>query len=135
MLQRPGSAGLLSRAIALLLLEGVALTLVFVMHLLAIAFVDVPKTEIMLIFSAVTFAMLLGLVFSEIPGGDEYTFTRLGIATFCRTGLPLLVVMAVWKYSMCSLKLQPIFLVVVFYAVGHFGGMILSTLPLRSPPV
>ena len=133
MLQRPGRVGLFYRAIALLLLEGIALTVVVVLNLLKACFTDVPLIEIGLIFAAITFAMLLGLAFAEFPSGEAYTFTRLGLATFCRTGLPLLVVIAISKYSVCSLKIQPIFVAVVFYAVGHFGGMILSTLPLRTP--
>lgn len=135
MLQRPGRVGLTYRSIALLMLELIALALILLFHWLGIFLADVPPVEIILIFVAIMFAMLLGLVFAEVPSGDEHTFTRLGLATFCRTGLPLLVVTAIWKYSVCSLKIQPIFAAVVFYAVGHFGGMILSTLPLRSPPV
>ena len=134
MLQRRGPVGLIFRALTLLLLEGVALGAVLLCHYLEFSLTAVPARELLMIFAAITFAMLLGLFFSEFPTGDQHTFTRLGAATFCRTGLPLLVVMAIWKYSVCNSKLQPIFAAVVFYAVGHFGGMILSTLPLRSPP-
>lgn len=134
MLQRRGRVGLIFRALALLLLGGVALAGVLLCHFLEFSLADVPTREILLIFAAITFAMLLGLVFTEIPSGDEHTFTRLGLATFCRTGLPLLVVVAISKYSVCTLKLQPIFAAMVFYAVGHFGGMILSTMPLKLPP-
>lgn len=132
MLQRRGTTGLWFRAVALLIAEGIALTLVTGLRWVKICFTEVPTSEVGLIFAALTFAMLLGLAFTELPAGDRHTFTRLGLATFCRTGLPLLVVIAIWKYSMCSLKVQPILMAGVFYAVGHFSVMILSTLPLRS---
>lgn len=135
MIQRPGRAGLCFRALALLMAEGIALTVVVLLKLFDAGFVEIPMTEIAQIFVAVSFAMLLGLVFAEIPSGAEHTFTRLGLATFCRTGLPLLVVIVIWKYSVCNSKIQPIFAAVVFYAVGHFGGMILSTLPLKTRPM
>jgi len=133
-IQRRGLTGLSFRAIALLIIEAIALTLVFVLRWRDFYFSDVPANEVGLIFAALAFAMLLGLVFAELPTGDEHTFTRLGLATFCRTGLPLLVVLAISKYSVCLEKAQPIFVVVLFYAVGQFSVMILSTLPLRSRP-
>lgn len=133
LLQRRGVTGLIFRTIALLLLEGVALGAILCCRLQGFCLIDVPTREILMIFAAIVFAMLLGLVFSELPSGDEHTFTRLGLATFCRTGLPLLVVVVISKYSVCEESMQPIFSAVVFYAVGHFGGMILSTLPLKSP--
>ena len=133
MLQRRGMIGLTCRAIVLLLLEVVALAVVLYCHLQEYCLVNVPKSEILAIFAGIVLAMMLGLVFTELPSGDQHTFTRLGLATFCRTGLPLLVVVAISKYSVCDEAVQPIFAAVVFYAVGHFGGMILSTLPLKSP--
>ena len=135
MLQRPGRVGLIYRAIALLLLEGLALGVVMFLQLLEACFTDVRTVKVALIFAGITLTMLLGLIFTELPSGDEHTFTRLGLATFCRTGLPLLVVIAIWKYSVWQFRTEAIFLAVVFYAVGHFGGMVLSTLPLRTPTI
>ena len=132
MIQRPGVVGLFSRVVVLLLLEGITLGAIAWLRWMNYSLVDVPLMEIVMIFAAMTFAMSLGLVFTEVPGGIEHTFTRLGLATFCRTALPLLVVFVIWKYSVCSLKSKPIFAAVVFYAVGHFCSMILSLLPLKK---
>lgn len=116
----------------LLMIEGIALAAVLVLHLVNYYFADLSIGDYGLIWLAITFAMLLGLVFTELPTGDDHTMTRLGLATFCRTGLPLLAVIVIWKYSLSSSKLQPIVAAGVFYAVGHFSVMILSTLPLRE---
>jgi len=116
-----------------MMIEVIALTAVLVLHWLNQYFVDLTIGESGLICLAVTCAMLLGLVFTELPTGDQHTFTRLGLATFCRTGLPLLAVIVIWKYSLSTSKVQPILAAGVFYAVGHFSVMILSTLPLKAP--
>ena len=116
-----------------MMLEALALTAVLVLHWLDQYFVELLVGESGLICLAITCAMLLGLVFSELPTGNEHTFTRLGLATFCRTGLPLLAVIVIWKYSLSDSRVQPILAAGVFYAVGHFRVMILSTLPLKAP--
>ena len=131
MLERRGPVGLGFRAMTLLMIEAIALTAVVVLRWLNQYFADLTIDETGSIFLAITFCMLLGLVFTELPAGDKHTFTRLGLATFCRTGLPLLVVIVISKYSLSPSKVQPIVAAGVFYAVGHFSVMILSTLPLK----
>ena len=126
LLKRSGWLGLLSRAAAVI---GLELTALLVMLLLArqdIAFEALGLSQMAALFAVITFAMVQGLVLSEYPRGDDHTFLRLGMATFCRTGLPLMVVAAIAKYSVAEIKPSAIFFVCVLYAVGHFGSMILS---------
>ncbi len=118
-----------------MLAEGIALALIVALKFLEVYFAEVPLIEIVPIFITISFAMLLGVIFTELPSGADHTFLRLGLATFCRTSIPLLVVAVIWKYSVCDSKVEPILAAIVFYAVGHFGGMILGTLPLKQRPI
>ena len=78
-------------------------------------------------FLVVLFSMVVGLFLSEYPQGDDYALMRIGFATFCRTGLPLLVVLLVARYSDPSFtsKTMMAFLI-VFYAVGLLTSIGLS---------
>lgn len=83
---------------------------------------------------AISFAIAMagGLFFSEYPRGDELALARMGLATFCRTGVPLVVILLIERYSNVELLEHGILIVVLLYGVGLFSSIILSLLPLRE---
>ena len=89
--------------------------------------IEVPSRFLLAMFLVVLFSMVVGLFLSEYPQGDDYALMRIGFATFCRTGLPLLVVLLVARYSDPSFtsKTMMAFLI-VFYAVGLLTSIGLS---------
>ncbi len=107
-------------------LELVVLACVTALSWAGIAFTTVPMERLVGLCLIISFAMVQGLVLSEYPRGNDHAFLRLGLATFCRTGLSLMAVIAIAKYSGAASKKEAIFFVAVLYAVGHFGSMILS---------
>ena len=70
--------------------------------------------------------MVVGLVLSEYPRGVDFAVFRLGFATFCRTGLPLVVVLLVARYSVAAFGGETMAFLVVFYAVGLTASIGLS---------
>ena len=120
-----------TQIISVILLELTVTGIAFLLWKNGWAFGAMRAQALWAISMIVTFAMVQGLVLSEFPRGDDNTFLRLGLATFCRTGLPLIGVIAIAKYSAGDKREQAIFLVAVLYAVGHFGSMILTGLRYR----
>ena len=75
-------------------------------------------------------AMVLGLFFGSYPPGDENAMIRLGLVTFCRTGIPLLVVLVALKYATgldTALKYM-----LFMYMIGFFSSLILEVLKLKQ---
>jgi len=63
---------------------------------------SLPGKVLLAMWLIVLFPVGLSVVFSEFPRGSDWIMFRLGIATFCRTGLPLLIVILVdnsWPFS------------------------------------
>lgn len=97
---------------------------------------DLETPMVLAIGLIVCFGMFLGVVFSEYPRGSEAALARVGLATFCRTGLPLLVVLMAVNYAT---RLNSVAACVgILYAVGlilslalEFSRLGLST---SNPP-
>lgn len=70
----------------------------------------------------VWFSMLLGMVASTFPRGNEAAGLRLGLATFCRTGLPLLHLLLI-MFNYPAEIVQP---VMGYIAIGYLIGFPLS---------
>jgi len=75
-------------------------------------------------------AMVLGLFFGSYPPGDENAMIRVGLVTFCRTGIPLLVVLLGLKYAT-----QPdsaLRYMLLMYMVGFFSSLMLEVWKLKD---
>jgi hypothetical protein len=74
--------------------------------------------ELFAVFLATTLPMAASIVVSERPQGEDWIPVRLGLATFCRTGLPLFCVLVITLNS--KKQLEPMWLgyMVFFYILG-----------------
>ena len=94
---------------------------------------SIPFRFLAAISLIVLVSMLAASVVSEYPRGDDYLMMRLGFATFCRTGLPLLVVMIVARYSEPTFANETFGFLVAFYAVGLVTNIRLSLYSIAHP--
>ncbi len=92
--------------------------------------VDWPNASIAL--GTLWWPMILALIVSEYPRGEEFLLLRLAGATFCRTGMPLLVILLL-RYSKPQLVDQMVFTIVSVYAAGLVTSILLSVLKLGNP--
>ena len=75
--------------------------------------------------------MILGVIFSEYPRGDQLALARVGLATFCRTGFPLLVILVAVNYAT---RLNSVAIYVgILYAVGLSLSLALEVSRLGLP--
>ena len=130
-LRRDSLPGLLLRAMVLTLVIGLfTLASSGAQHFLS----QTPATLLnaSIVFLIIWFPMVLALFISEFPRGDEFIFLRIGGATFCRTGMPLLVILLL-SYSRPELLDQMVFLIGSVYAVGLIASILLSVFRLGNP--
>jgi hypothetical protein len=123
-LKRADLLGWFARAFVLSLILAVCLGLSVIVRNLFVQ--DVADNLLIVAFLIILVSMVVGLLLSEYPGGLEFAVMRLGFATFCRTGLPLLVVMLLVRYSSATFAGHAIGFLVVFYAVGLITSIGLS---------
>ena len=116
LLRRDDPVGTGMRVVALVMVLLVCLGVAFTIR--NVLSVDVSYRFLLAAFLIVVFSMAAGLVLSEYPRGVDNYPLRLGFATFCRTGLPLLVVMLVARYSVATFASQTAGFLIAFYAVG-----------------
>lgn len=113
---RDGVSRLLVRAAivtAALVMASVGLTLA---RDAGVILTDLSRTVMIGISLIVWISMMLGVVFSEYPRGDQLAMARVGLATFCRTGFPLLVILMAVNYAT---RLNSVAIHVgILYAVG-----------------
>jgi hypothetical protein len=125
LLIRDDIAGTAFRVLALCLVMGVGLGLSFLTQ--SLLSIELPSKFLTAAFLIVLFSMTVGLVLSEYPQGVDFTLMRIGFATFCRTGLPLVVVMVVARYSVPAFAgNKTLLFLVAFYAVGLVTSLGLS---------
>ncbi|QEG24400.1 hypothetical protein [Mariniblastus fucicola] len=130
---RDGVAGLLVRAALVTLAIAVATGALLALQSFGLAFGPISVAAVWGIASVVWVAMMLGVVFSEYPQGDHAAMSRVGLATFCRTGLPLLVVLVAVNYAT---RLNSVALCVgVLYAVGLVVSLALEVSRLGFPQI
>lgn len=82
-------------------------------------------------FLIVAVPMLVGMVLSEVPRGNDWFMARLGVATFCRTGLPLLIVISVSQLNEEPIAESAIGFLAVFYVIGFLASVGISMLRFR----
>ena len=123
-----------------LLLRGLGLTLVIGLATFGSAALQnwLSSTPVTLfhglfVFFMIWVPMLLGLIASEFPRGDDYLLMRMGGATFCRTGMPLLVIL-LFVYSIPELVDHVVFMIVFVYAAGFITSVLLSLFRLGKSP-
>lgn len=121
---RDGVTGLLVRCLivtAAMLVAAVGLWMA--LHW-GLAFADLGERRLFGITLLIWMAMMTGLVFSEYPRGNQAAMLRVGLATFCRTGFPLLVVLLAVNYAT---RLNSVAACVgILYAVGLASSLSLE---------
>jgi hypothetical protein len=116
---------------------GMALRLVLFLLLLVVAFVTaflvnqiwlhlVPSNIVLVMWLITVAPMLVGVVCSEFPRGNDMAFFRLGIATFCRTGLPLLIVLIVDRVGGAHFGREAYGFLGFFYLIGFVASVWIS---------
>lgn len=94
---------------------------------------SLPGKVLLAMWLIVLFPVGLSVVFSEFPRGSDWIMFRLGIATFCRTGLPLLIVILVDKLSTGEGLAEDAFgFLAFFYLIGFVASVWVSVGRLRS---
>lgn len=77
-----------------------------------------PQKMVMVAFLAMLFPIMAAVVLSEIPRGNDWLMMRVGLATFCRTGLPLLIVIYCSEIAALNLSEPAIGFLAYFYIFG-----------------
>lgn len=115
-LVRDGLKGLLVRGLVVTAALAITVLLLLIAKDRNLLLGDLETPMCLAIGLIVWFGMMLGVVFSEYPRGSEAALARVGLATFCRTGLPLLVVLVAVNYAT---RLNSVAACVgILYAVG-----------------
>ncbi len=83
--------------------------------------------------AVIWFSMLVGVIASEYPKGNDYVGLRFGLATFCRTGLPLLhVLLNMFNYA-SEFKEAAIGYIAIYYLIGFPLSIALSLAGNQKP--
>ncbi len=128
---RDGIVGLAVRGVIVTAVVAVAAAVMMAARNWGLVLGDLSAPVMIGIAIIVWFSMMLGVVFSEYPRGDQAAMSRVGLATFCRTGFPLLVVLVAVNYAT---RLNSVALYVgVLYAVGLVSSLALEVSRLGVP--
>ena len=89
--------------------------------------VEMPSVKIVIVmFLIVAVPMLAGMFLFELPRGSDWLLFRLGVATFCRTGLPLLIVLSVSVFAKANLASAAYGFLAYFYLIGFLASVWIS---------
>lgn len=128
---RDGIVGLLIRCLIVTAVMAVSAIGMWVSFYLELAFTDLGAELLGGVSLLIWIAMMAGLIFSEYPRGDQAAMLRVGLATFCRTGFPLLVVLMAVNYAT---RLNSVAACVgILYAVGLMSSLSLEISRLGFP--
>jgi hypothetical protein len=86
----------------------------------------VEVRSLLAVFFIAGLPMLGGLILSEVPRGTDWLMVRLGLATFCRTGLPLLIVLLVSHLTGVVFTDSLVGFLVGFYFLGFLTSVWIS---------
>lgn len=89
------------------------------------------SSEILVAFFAVILPMAVSLVLVERPRGDDWIMLRLGLATFCRTGLPIFCVAVITLLSKHRFQPAAAGFLLLFYILGILVVVWISVNRLR----
>ncbi|MEM7782090.1 MAG: hypothetical protein AAF623_01965 [Planctomycetota bacterium] len=76
-------------------------------------------------------AIGISLILKEFPRGSDFVMVRLGSATFCRTGIPLLIIILLDYFGILKLESKALGFLSVFYIVGFSVAICISVTPFR----
>jgi len=124
-----GIGGFITRALVLTILVAMTAIAAMVGQQQGLWLESISSSFVLIVGLVIWKTNLLGLFFSEYPAGNDNALLRLALATFCRTGLPLLVVFAGLDYASSR---EAIGLIGAIYCVGFFGSLILDVLRLET---
>ncbi len=93
--------------------------------------ISTTLTDLAMVMGAIGLPMILGVLASEYPPGVEFVFVRMASATFCRTGLPLVVVLLL-DYANPEWIDRQILPIVFAYAGGFIASVLLSVFRLNA---
>ena len=128
---RDGKAGLLARAAVVTAALIAAIGGLLLAREYGLVLTDLSNSIMTGIALIVWVSMMLGVVFSEYPRGDQMAMARVGLATFCRTGFPLLVILVAVNYAT---RLNSVAIYVgILYAVGLSLSLALEVSRLGLP--
>lgn len=95
-------------------------------------FKALKSAELLTAFFAVFFSMAASIVVGERPKGDDWIMPRLGLATFCRTGLPIICVVVITLLSKKPLTLATLGFLAFFYISGILVVVLISVYRLSE---
>ncbi|MFK7770001.1 MAG: hypothetical protein AB8B55_22525 [Mariniblastus sp.] len=131
LLSQDSNIGLVVRAVLFVVVMGITLG---VLAWIRVAFsIELEPKWMLAMFLIVAVPMLVGLVLSEVPRGEELLLLRLGVATFCRTGLPLLFVIIVSQLAEVKIAKSAVGFLAVFYVIGFLASVWISVGRLKIP--
>ena len=107
--------GLIARVVATLFLMCISLAFAIWMNT---SFVHEPPKMVLVAFLAMLFPMISAVFVSELPRGNDWLMMRVGLATFCRTGLPLLIVIYCKEIAAINMSEPAIGFLAFFYIFG-----------------
>jgi hypothetical protein len=96
------------------------------------AFPSVTLADLLTAFFAVFIPMAASIVLAERPKGDDWIILRLGLATFCRTGLPIICVAVITLLSKKPLQLTLLGFLAFFYISGILVVVLISVYRLSE---
>ncbi len=79
---------------------------------------EIPDRQLLVVFLLILVPMAVALVLIERPAGGEKALMRLGLATFCRTGLPFFCAVVITLVTEDGLHDHSWFFMAFFYIVG-----------------
>jgi len=128
-LLRDDLIGFVARAAAVTLMIALVVMTAFALRANGLWIASLSSNFLIVVGLVVWQTNMLGLFFSEYPKGNDHALLRLALATFCRTGLPLLVVFVGLDYASTPTAIGYI---AVVYCVGFFGSLVLEVFRLET---
>ncbi len=131
LLLSPSARGLVARSIMLSVVMAIGLAIGFLVA--SAAGIEFPAWGIIVTFLVAYIGAMAGLFFAEYPAGNELAMTRIGLATFCRIGLPAVALLFITGYSGRAFATCACAFLGAFYLVGLMTGVCLSLMRYSQP--
>ncbi len=125
LLRQESNFGLAARATLFVLTMLVCFAIASAFRFLAGAEL-IPFKVLVAMFLVTAIPIGVGLILAELPRGESWVLMRLGVATFCRTGLPLLIVILVEQILTGVITEHAFGFLAFFYLVGFFSSVWIS---------
>lgn len=119
-------------------LLGILMSAAFGIAYLALLLLPLPAVDpeqLFAVFLATAIPMGASIVVGERPPGDDWIPLRLGLATFCRTGLPIFCVGVITLISKKQFEPALLGFLVFFYILGILAVVWISVYRLSNMSV